>query len=147
MCDASNDIWDSIRRECQGSKNVKHTQLQALHCEFKALAMKEWEFVNHYIARTLTIASKMSAHGESKEETVIDEKIIISMTSRLNYVVCSIEESTTLSIDELQSSCARIKNEWILIRETMMNKPWRCHIQEGVLAMKEDVIFVVGPNP
>ena len=41
------------------------------------------------------------------EQTVIVEKILRSMTSKFNYVVCSIEESnniSTMSIDELQSS-------------------------------------------
>ena len=41
------------------------------------------------------------------EQTVIVEKILKSMTSKFNYVVCSIEESnniSTMSIDELQSN-------------------------------------------
>jgi hypothetical protein len=49
----------------------------------------------------------MSAHGERLEQVAVVEKILRSMTSKFNYVVCSIEESndvTTLSIDELQSS-------------------------------------------
>ena len=41
------------------------------------------------------------------DQTLVVEKILRSLTSKFNYVVCSIEESndvTTLSIDELQSS-------------------------------------------
>jgi len=41
VCDASNDISDSIKRKCQGSTKVKCTQLQALRSEFEALAMKD----------------------------------------------------------------------------------------------------------
>lgn len=44
---------------------------------------------------------------------MIDEKILRSMASILNYVVCSIEESTTLYFDELQSN--------LLVQESRMN--------------------------
>jgi RNase H-fold protein (predicted Holliday junction resolvase) len=96
-----------MKRKYQGSTKVKRAQLQALRSEFEALAMKEGESVNEYFARTLTIANKMTSHGERKEETAIVEKILRSMTYKFNYVVCAIEESndvTALSIDELQSS-------------------------------------------
>jgi hypothetical protein len=49
----------------------------------------------------------MTSHGERMEQVPVVEKILRSMPSKFNYVVCSIEESndvTTMSIDELQSS-------------------------------------------
>ena len=69
--------------------------------------MKEGESVDAYFARTLIIAKKMKIHGENMQQVVIIEKILRSMTSRFDYVVCSVEESNnldTLTIDELQSS-------------------------------------------
>jgi hypothetical protein len=69
--------------------------------------MKQGESVNEFFAKTLAIANKMTAHGERLSEDKIVEKILRSMTSQFEYVVCSIEESndvTTMSIDELQSS-------------------------------------------
>jgi hypothetical protein len=105
--DTAKDIWDSMRRKYQGSTKVKRAQLQTLRREFEVLAMKEGETVNEYISRTLAIANRMTAHGERLEQTVIVEKVLRSMTSRFNYIVCSIEESnddTTLTIDELQRS-------------------------------------------
>jgi RNase H-fold protein (predicted Holliday junction resolvase) len=69
--------------------------------------MGESETVDEYFARTLTIANKMTSHGERMEQVVVVEKILRSMPAKFNYVVCSIEESndvTTMSIDELQSS-------------------------------------------
>jgi len=66
--------------------------------------MKEGESVNAYFARTLIIANKMKIHGENIQQVVIIEKILRSMTSRFDYVVCSVEESNnldTLTIDEL----------------------------------------------
>ncbi|RVW41732.1 hypothetical protein CK203_082084 [Vitis vinifera] len=61
-------------------------------------------------------ANKMKIHGESMKQVVIIEKILRSMTSRFDYVVCSVEESNdldTLTIDELQSS--------LLVHEQRMN--------------------------
>lgn len=78
--------------------------------------MKEGESVDGYFARTLTIANKMKIHGENMQQVVIIEKILRSMTSKFDYVVCSIEESNnldTLTIDELQSS--------LLVHEQRMN--------------------------
>lgn len=105
--DTSKDIWDSLKRKYQGTTRVKRAQLQALHKEFEVLHMKAGESVNDYFGRTLIIANKMRIHGEKMEDVVIIEKILRSMTSKYDYVVCSIEESNdldTLSVDELQGS-------------------------------------------
>jgi len=96
-----------MKQKFQGSTRVKRAQLQSLQCDFEVLRMKEGESVNTYFARVLSIANKMKAHGENMSETIITEKILRSMISKFNYVVCSIEESnnmTTMTIDELQSS-------------------------------------------
>ena len=79
--------------------------------------MKEGESVDAYFARTLIIANKMKIHGENMQQVVIIEKILRSMTSRFDYVVCLVEESNnldTLTIDELQSS--------LLVHEQRMNR-------------------------
>ncbi|RVW23483.1 Retrovirus-related Pol polyprotein from transposon TNT 1-94 [Vitis vinifera] len=109
-------IWDSMKQKYQGSTRVKRAQLQALRREIEVLQMKEGESVDEYFAQTLTIANKMKIHGESMKQVVIIEKILRSMTSRFDYVVCSVEESNdldTLTIDELQSS--------LLVHEQRMN--------------------------
>lgn len=58
--------------------------------------MKEGESVDDYFARTFTVANKMKIHGENMKQVVIIEKISRSMTSRLDYIVCLIEESNDL---------------------------------------------------
>ncbi|GKV46281.1 hypothetical protein SLEP1_g53273 [Rubroshorea leprosula] len=67
--------------------------------------------------KTMAIANKMRIHGENLEDVAIVEKILRSMTTKFNYVVCSIEESNdieALSLDELQNSLAvgRGKENW-----------------------------------
>jgi hypothetical protein len=114
--DASKNIWDSLKQKYQGTTRVKRAQLQALRKEFEILHMKTGESVNEYFAKTLTIANKMRLHGEKLTDVLVIEKILRSMTSKFDYVVCSIEESHNLdsmSIDELQSS--------LLVHEQRMN--------------------------
>ncbi|KAH7865503.1 hypothetical protein Vadar_007480 [Vaccinium darrowii] len=55
----------------------------------------------------MAIANKMRIYGDKLEDVTIVEKILRSMTTKFNFVICSIEESKeidTLSIDELQNS-------------------------------------------
>ncbi|KAH0649962.1 hypothetical protein KY284_029874 [Solanum tuberosum] len=55
----------------------------------------------------MEITNKIHFHGEKIHDVGIVEKILRSLTSKYNYVVCSFEESKDideLSLDELQSS-------------------------------------------
>ncbi|KAH7858297.1 hypothetical protein Vadar_022135 [Vaccinium darrowii] len=55
----------------------------------------------------MAVANKMRIYGDKLEDVTIVEKILRSMTTKFNFVICSIEESKeidTLSIDELQNS-------------------------------------------
>ena len=52
-------------------------------------------------------SNKMRFHGENMKNVTIVEKILLSLTPKYDYVVCSIEESKDideLSLDESQSS-------------------------------------------
>ena len=118
--ETSKDIWESMKLKYQGSTKVRRAHLQALRREFEVLGMKEGEKVNEYFARTLIVANNMKLHGEKLEQNAIVEKILRSMTSRFNYVVCSIEESndsSVMSIDELQSSLLVHEQRMLVQRE------------------------------
>ncbi|PNX62945.1 retrovirus-related Pol polyprotein from transposon TNT 1-94, partial [Trifolium pratense] len=96
-----------MRQKYQGSTKVKRAQLQALRKEFEILNMRIGESIDEYFSRKLGIANKMASHGDTITQSTIVEKILRSLTSRFNYVVCSIEESndtTTMTVDQLQSS-------------------------------------------
>ncbi|KAH7851348.1 hypothetical protein Vadar_010314 [Vaccinium darrowii] len=69
--------------------------------------MQPGESVSEYFSKTMAIANKMRIYGDKLEDVTIVEKILRSMTTKFNFVICSIEESKeidTLSIDELQNS-------------------------------------------
>jgi len=69
--------------------------------------MKEGEKLDTYVGRTLGIVNRMKSIGEEIKASMVVSKILISLTPKFNYVVCSIEESndlSTLSLDELHGS-------------------------------------------
>ncbi|XP_023002926.1 uncharacterized protein LOC111496684 [Cucurbita maxima] len=103
----SKEIWDSMRRKYQGSTRVKRAQLQAVRRDFEILQMQQGETVNDYIDKVISLASKMRMHGGSITDVAVVEKILRSLTSKFDYIVCSIEEANNveeMQIDELQSS-------------------------------------------
>ncbi|KAH7858102.1 hypothetical protein Vadar_020022 [Vaccinium darrowii] len=105
--DSSKLIWDSMKKKYQGNTRAKRVQLQALRREFEVLKMQPGESVSEYFSKTMAIANKMRIYGDKLEDVTIVEKILRSMTTKFNFVICSIEESKeidTLSIDELQNS-------------------------------------------
>jgi hypothetical protein len=105
--DTSKQILDSMKKKYQGSSRVKRSQLQALMRDFETLQMKDGESDTEYCAKTMGISNKMRFHDEKMDDTIIVKKIIHSLSSKYDYVVCSIEESKdikALSLDELQSS-------------------------------------------
>nr|GEX91729.1 hypothetical protein [Tanacetum cinerariifolium] len=79
-------IWDSMKKKYQGSTRARRQQLQALRSEFDTIRMKPDEPVS--------------------EGVTVVEKILRSLTTKFNFVVCAIEESkdvNKLSLEELQS--------------------------------------------
>ncbi|XP_052724868.1 uncharacterized protein LOC108347250 isoform X1 [Vigna angularis] len=104
---SSQAIWQSMQQKYRGSTRVKRAQLQTLRREFELLGMKEGEKVDSYLGRTLGVVNKMKSNGEVIDSSMVVSKILRSLTSKFNYVVCSIEESNdlnTLSMDELHGS-------------------------------------------
>lgn len=103
----SKAIWDSMKQKYQGSTKVKRAQLQTLRKEFEMLNMKEGEKVDSFLARTLTVVNKMKVNGEMMKSSTVVSKVLRSLSSKFNYVVCSIETSNDLdkmTIDELHGS-------------------------------------------
>lgn len=69
--------------------------------------MNDGESITSYFTRTMEISNKMRFYGEKMEDVTIVENVLRSLTTKFDYVVCSIKESKdidALSLDELQSS-------------------------------------------
>lgn len=69
--------------------------------------MKDGEQVESFLGRPLAIVNKTNSNGENVENSTFVGKVLRSLTTKFNYVMCSTEESNdlnTLSIDELHGS-------------------------------------------
>ena len=96
-----------MKKKFQRSAKAKRQQLQSLRQEFELLFIRSGESAFDFFSRTMAIVNRMRVHGEKMEDVTVVEKIQRSMTTKFNYIICSIEESKDidlLSIDELQGS-------------------------------------------
>ncbi|XP_050240757.1 uncharacterized protein LOC126689560 [Quercus robur] len=78
----------------------------------------------------MAIANKMRIHGDKMADVTIIEKILRSMTTKFNYVVCSIEESKDTDRAENESARQRgasITSLSIKRRRSRTRKRQRCH--------------------
>ena len=115
-----------IEEEIRSNARVKGSILQASRKDFETLEMKVGERITNYFARVLAVASKMRVYGEQMKDVTIVEKILRSLTDKINYVVCSIEESKdvdALTIDEPQSS--------LIVHEQKFHEQWRRTSSKG----------------
>nr|KYP63239.1 hypothetical protein KK1_017806 [Cajanus cajan] len=116
------DGAESIEAQLKLIDEQRLKDLKVKNYLFQAIDRDVLEAILRSNGRTLTIANKMKAQGESMNETTITKKILRSMVSKFNYAMCSIEESNNLdmkTIDELQSN--------LLVYEQRM----RGHGEEG----------------
>jgi hypothetical protein len=49
--------------------------------------MKKGETIDNFFSRTLTIANKIKTHCETMSPTIINEKVLRSMTLKFDYMV------------------------------------------------------------
>ena len=71
------------------------------------MAMEDSEVIADYFTRVLTLVNKMKQYGETIKDQVIVEKILRTLPSRFEHIVCAIEESKNLEelkVEELQGS-------------------------------------------
>ncbi|CAL9001397.1 unnamed protein product [Prunus brigantina] len=93
----SKEFWKLVEH---GTTRVKHAQLQALRKEFEILHMKAGETVKEYFARTLTVANKMKANGETLGDVAVIEKILRSLTLKFDYVLLVHEQHMSSHVEE-----------------------------------------------
>lgn len=74
------------------------------------MRMKENESMKDYSIRFLELVNQMKAHGEDRTERRIVEKILISLTEKINLMVVVIEETKDLSSLGVQELLGSLKS-------------------------------------
>ena len=84
---------------------VKTVKLQLMKRDFEVICMKESDTIDSFFTFFIGLVTQMRSHGETIEERRIVKKIL-SLPSRFDVIVTTIEETKDLSmftVDELHT--------------------------------------------
>jgi hypothetical protein len=103
-CKSAKEIWDKLRNIYEGDSKVKAAKIQTYRGQFKQLKMKEDEDIATYFLQVDETVNAIIGLGEEIEESVIVQKVLISLPMRFNPKISALEERLDLkstSMDEL----------------------------------------------
>jgi hypothetical protein len=98
------EMWDKLISSYEGNEKVKDAKLQTFRLKFEQLKMNEDETDGKYFLRFEELVNAMKGLGEKFEESLLVQKILISLLDKFYPKVTAIEEINdlkTLSIDQL----------------------------------------------
>jgi hypothetical protein len=103
-CKSAKEIWDKLRNIYEGDSKVKTTKLQTYRGQFEKLRMKEDEDIAAYFLQVDETVNAIIGLGEEIKESVIVQKVLISLPMRFNPEISALEERLDLNsirMDEL----------------------------------------------
>ena len=92
------EIWDKIIQSYKGDSQVKRVQLQTLIIQYETLQIHSDESIASYFLRVDEIVNCMKNLGEEIKEATLVEKILISLSSKFESKVSTIEEKQDLQL-------------------------------------------------
>ncbi|XP_026459567.1 uncharacterized protein LOC113360252 [Papaver somniferum] len=104
---SAKDIWDSMKKNYQGSDRIQHAQLQALKRDFEVLNMKAGESMNGYFSRTLTIVNKMRQYKGKDLNTISIDELQSNLLVHKQRMNVHVEEEQALKVTYGESSRRR----------------------------------------
>ncbi|CAJ2635289.1 unnamed protein product [Trifolium pratense] len=96
-CTTAKQAWDTLERCHTGDAKVKKVKLQALRKQYEHVEMEETEKIEDFFNRVRNITNSMSLNGEVITDQQFCEKILRSLPSRFDYIVCTVEETKDLA--------------------------------------------------
>jgi hypothetical protein len=103
-CKYAKEIWDKLQNIYEGDTKVKEAKLQTYRGQYEQLKMKEDENIVAYFLRVDEIVNAIIGLGEEIKESVIVQKVLISLPMRFNPKISALEERSDLnsiSMDKL----------------------------------------------
>eukprot|EP00253_Pinus_taeda_P012553 PITA_12553 len=123
----AHDVWDYVQlgfsepkdeaperalnnteREQWKKDKKKNTQaLQLIQRDFESLKMKEIEDINSFMNWVIIVVNQLNIYGEEIKDQAMVEKVLISLCTKFDVVVATIEEAkdlASLTVDELMGS-------------------------------------------
>ena len=81
----------------KGDDKIKRVRLQTLRRRYELLQMETTETIDVYVNKVLSLTNQMKINGETHSEQAKVEKILRSLTPRLEHVIAAIEEANNIS--------------------------------------------------
>ena len=93
----ANEIWNFLKREYEGNERVKGVQVLNLIREFEMQKMNESETIKDYSDRLLDIVNKVRLLGTEFTDSIIVQKILVTVPEKFEATISSIENSKDVS--------------------------------------------------
>ncbi|XP_070032220.1 uncharacterized protein [Nicotiana tomentosiformis] len=103
----SKKAWEILQNSLQGVDKVRKVKLQTLRIDFEVLKIKESEYISNYCSKVKAIINQLRKYEEDIEDVRVIENILCTLTPKLDFVVCAIEESEDLDsmlVEQLEGS-------------------------------------------
>jgi hypothetical protein len=95
-CKTTKDLWDKLQKIYEGDTKVKGAKLQTLRDKFEQLNMKEDEYIATYFLQVDEIVNIIRGLGEEVDESVIIQKVLISLPMIFDHNILTLEERIDL---------------------------------------------------
>ncbi|XP_038693789.1 uncharacterized protein LOC119991516 [Tripterygium wilfordii] len=124
--------WDILNTKYQGHSRVRVKKLYSLRRELINLLMKESELIKDYYTRVMDVVNHLRICGKEMPDKRVIEKILISLTSKYNNIVTTMEETKDLDnmivndlIGSLEALEIHVKIEGLLEDATERKGIWK----------------------
>lgn len=124
-------VWETLETSYKGMDKFNIVKLKNTRKDFESLQMKEMKDINSFMNLVLTIVNQLRICGANIEDQTVVEKVLRSLSTKLDVVVATTEEAkdlTMLTIGELMGS--------LLFHEVMIDKNKHCTLE---IAFKSQV--------
>ena len=92
----SKEAFEILKKQFSGYNKVIFIKLQNFWREFDNLQMKENETVQEFFPKISVIINKIRRYGDNINDQKIVEKILISLSIKIEHVIVAIEEAKRL---------------------------------------------------
>ncbi|XP_017976517.1 PREDICTED: uncharacterized protein LOC108662012 [Theobroma cacao] len=94
---SAKEAWDKLKEEFQGSERTKQMQVMNLLREFETLRMRDTENVKDYINKIMRVVNQVRLLGENLSESRVVQKVLVSLSKKIESTITSLEGSKDLS--------------------------------------------------
>lgn len=117
-CKMTKEIWDTLVKTHEGTKEVKRSRLNTLSQEYKLFRMQSEELILNLQKRFLHLKNHLKPLGKNLTNDKINLKVLISLTREWQPKVMTISEN---------------KNLFMMTSATLFGKLQEYEIELGIL--------------